>query len=239
MLLPRISYNYGKKESRVLFGKIEYLNLLPFHLFMKRYSRSSRYYMSFNYKKGVPAKINADYAARRVDAAFISSIKARREQFVDLGIIAKKEVLSVILLPSENDIDDQASATSNILAKVLGLHGEVLIGDRALSHYLRGDETAIDLAEAWHERYHLPFVFALLCHHQHQREIRALAQAFKRDKRKIPQYLLKEASERSGIAPEEIKNYLTHISYELDSKAKAGLRKFWRLSDQTRLVRKP
>jgi len=218
----------------VLFGKIEYLNLLPFHFFMKRYSRSSRNYMSFNYKKGVPAKINADYAARRVDAAFISSIKARREQFVDLGIIAKKEVLSVILLPSENDIDDKASATSNILAKVLGLHGEVLIGDRALRHYLKGDETAIDLAKAWHERYQLPFVFALLCHHQHRREIRTLAHAFKRDKRKIPQYLLQRASKRSGIAPKEIKYYLTHISYELDSKAKAGLRKFWRLSDQTR-----
>lgn len=215
----------------MLFGKIEYLNLLPFHLFMKRYGRTSRHYMSFRYKKGVPSKINADYAARRVDAAFISSIKGRREKFVDLGIIARREVLSVLLLPSDAYLADSESATSNVLAKVLGLHGEVLIGDKALRHYLKGDKEAIDLAKAWHDRFHLPFVFALLCFHRHDREIRKLAKAFKRERRKIPQYLLKQAAERSGIAPKEIQNYLTHISYDLDTRAKAGLRKFWRLSD--------
>jgi chorismate dehydratase len=214
----------------MLFGKIEYLNLLPFHLFMKRYARSSRQAMSFRYKKGVPSKINADYAARRVDAAFISSIKARREQHVDLGIIAKKEVLSVLLIVSEKDTLDEASATSNVLAKVLGLQGKVLIGDRALRHYLSGDESAIDLAAAWNQRYHLPFVFAVLCYHRHASEVKRVAKAFKKDRRKIPQYLLHEASQRSGIAPKEIKKYLTYISYEIDSKAEAGLRKFWHLS---------
>lgn len=214
----------------MLFGKIEYLNLLPFHLFMKRYSRSSRHYMSFNYKKGVPSKINADYAARRVDAAFISSIKARHERHVDLGIIAKKEVLSVLLIASETHTEDRESATSNILAKVLGLQGKVLIGDKALRHYLKGDERATDLAKAWHDQYHLPFVFALLCYHQHDQEIKKLSKAFKKQRRKIPQYILHQASGRSGIAPKDIQKYLTYISYELDSKAKAGLRKFWHLS---------
>ena len=214
----------------MLFGKIEYLNLLPFHLFMKRYSRSSRHYMSFRYKKGVPSKINAEYAARRVDAAFISSIKAQKESYVDLGIIAKKEVMSVLLLPSDTEQEDTESATSNVLAKVLGLKGEVLIGDKALRHYLNGDEDAIDLAKAWHDKYNLPFVFALLCYHQHDRELKRLARSFTKSHMKIPQYQLLNASKRTDIAPQDIQHYLTYISYELDSKAKAGLRKFWHLS---------
>lgn len=214
----------------MLFGKIEYLNLLPFHLFMKRYSRSSRHYMSFRYKKGVPSKINAEYASRRVDAAFISSIKAQKESYVDLGIIARKEVLSVLLIPSEIEQEDTASATSNILAKVLGLKGEVLIGDRALRYYLQGDENVIDLAKSWYAKYKLPFVFALLCYHQHETEIKRVARSFKKNRSRIPQYQLIKASKRTGIPPSAIQNYLTHISYELDNKAKAGLYKFWHLS---------
>jgi chorismate dehydratase len=217
----------------LLFGKIEYLNLLPFHLFMKRYSRSSQHYMSFRYKKGVPSKINAAYAARRVDAAFISSIKAQKESYVKLGIIAKREVLSVLLLPSTADIKDSASASSNVLAQILGLHGEVLIGDNALKHYLTGDTDAIDLAEAWHERYKLPFVFALLCYHGHDRQVKRLADTFSRSHYKIPQYQLQKAARRTGIPAKEISRYLTYISYTLDHKAEAGLRKFWHLSKNT------
>jgi chorismate dehydratase len=231
---PKLNFQFviiaPKKDSTMLFGKIEYLNLLPFHLFMKRYTRSSSQAMSFRYKKGVPSKINGDYAARRVDAAFISSIKARREQHVDLGIIAKKEVLSVLIVVSESDSPDEASATSNVLAKVLGFQGKVLIGDKALRHYLSGDANAIDLAQAWNKRYNLPFVFAVLCYHRHASEIKKISKAFKKDRKKIPQYLLHEAAKRSGIAPKDIKKYLTYISYEIDSKAEAGLRKFWHLS---------
>ena len=217
----------------MLFGKIEYLNLLPFHLFMKRYSRSSQHHMSFRYKKGVPSKINTEYAARRVDAAFISSIKAQKERYVDLGIIAKREVLSVLLLPSDVDQEDRESASSNVLAKVLGLKGEVLIGDKALRHYLSGDDSAIDLAKAWHEQYNLPFVFALLCYHQHEHEVKRVARAFKKNRQKIPQYQLINASKRTGVSPKAIQHYLSYISYELDTKAKAGLRKFWYLANKT------
>lgn len=199
---------------------------------MKRYSRSTRHYMSFRYKKGVPSKINAEYASRRVDAAFISSIKAKRESYVDLGIIARKEVLSVLLIPSEVTQEDTASATSNVLAKVLGLKGEVLIGDRALRYYLQGDDNVIDLAKSWNTRYNLPFVFALLCYHQHDTEIKRVARSFKKNRRKIPQYQLMKAAKRTGIPEKEIQKYLTHISYDLDNKAKAGLKKFWHLSEE-------
>ncbi len=212
------------------FGKIEYLNLLPFHLFMKRYSRSSQQAMSFRYKKGVPAKINADYAARRVDAAFISSIKAQKEHYVDLGIIAKKEVLSVLLIPQEHELLDQESASSNVLAKILNLQGEVLIGDKALKHYIEHPNMGIDLAKAWNDKYQLPFVFALLCHHDHQKSLHKLSQAFQRSSHKIPQYQLQRASKRTQIPKKVILHYLNFISYELDAKAKQGLKKFWRLS---------
>jgi len=216
------------------FGKIEYLNLLPFHLFMKRHFRSSRSYMSFRYHKGVPSKINADYKARRVDAAFISSIKAQKERYVDLGIIAKKEVLSVLVLPNDTYKADSESATSNVLAKILNVQGEVIIGDKALRHYLQGDDQAIDLAALWNQNYKLPFVFALLCSHRYQSELTKMAKAFSRQEPKIPQYLLHKAAQRTGISPQEIKHYLSFISYTLDAKAKAGLKKFWHLSHQYR-----
>lgn len=214
----------------MIFGKIEYLNLLPFYVFMKRYAKSSRHQMSLQYKKGVPSKINRDFAARRVDAAFISSITARGHRFVPLGIIARKEVLSVLLVPGEKAIDDRASATSNVLARVLGLKGEVIIGDRALRTYLSGSD-ALDLAGLWHERYGLPFVFAVLCHHDRQEAMDALASAFLRRSHRIPQYLLQQASRDTGIAAADILHYLTFISYHLDSKALRGLKKFWRLSE--------
>lgn len=217
----------------MIFGKIEYLNLLPFHIFMKRYLRSSQEAMSFRYKKGVPSKINNEFAARRVDAAFISSIKAQKSHYVNLGIIAKKEVLSVLVLRSSPNSSDHESASSNLLAKLLGLEGKVLIGDKALRHYLKGDSDAIDLAQAWNERYKLPFVFALLCHHDHKDKIQKLARDFKKRAVKIPQYQLHKAAIRTGVAPQNIQHYLTYISYDLDYKAKKGLQKFWHLANKT------
>ncbi|MCK4875310.1 MAG: hypothetical protein KAS26_05630, partial [Sulfurimonas sp.] len=122
----------------MVFGKIEYLNLLPFHVFMKRFTKSSQQSMSMHYQRGVPSKINEKFLSRRIDAAFISSISAKKYQNVDLGIIAKKEVLSVLVIPHVKDISDTESATSNVLAKVLDIKGEVLIGDKALKYYLQG-----------------------------------------------------------------------------------------------------
>jgi chorismate dehydratase len=213
----------------LVFGKIEYLNLLPFHVFMKRHAKSTRESMSARYKKGVPAKINADFAARRVDAAFISSVNAKKRRRIPLGIVARKEVLSVLLIPAETRSDDSESATSNKLARVLGAQGKVLIGDKALRYYLSGKE-AVDLAQLWHERYHLPFVFAVLCHHGHRDQMKRLSNSFLRGKVKIPRYLLKEAASRTQISEKEILHYLQFISYRIDTKAEKGLRKFWYLA---------
>ncbi len=216
----------------MIFGKIEYLNLLPFHVFMKRYAAAQRYSQISNYHKGVPAKINEAFLNHHVDAAFISSVKAKKHHYAPLGIIAKKEVLSVLLIPSSKTQEDSASATSNILAQILHVKGEVLIGDRALKYHLSGKE-AIDLASLWHETHRLPFVFALLCYHSHHGYMNRMSKAFLKRRVRIPHYLLQQASARTGIAPNDIFEYLTYISYDLDNAAQRGLKKFLSLTKKS------
>lgn len=211
------------------FGKIDYLNLLPFHVFMKRYLRGSSAQMGLRHGRNVPSRINRAFETRRIDAAFISSIKARRYRHAPLGIIARGAVQSVLLIPGDAQKNDAASATSNVLARVLGLQGEVLIGDRALRAFLAGVE-AVDLAEAWQRRYGLPFVFALLAYHGRGEEIGRLSRAFARDPKRIPQYLLKDAARRTGIPAEAIRAYLEHIDYLMDHRSRRGVEKFWRLA---------
>lgn len=211
----------------MVFGKIEYLNLLPFHVFMKRFTKSSQQSMSMHYKKGVPSKINEKFISRRVDAAFISSISAKKYRHVDLGIIAKKEVLSVLVIPHVKDTKDAESATSNVLARVLNIQGEVLIGDKALKYYLQG-KPHVDLAKEWNKRYKLPFVFALLCFHKDKKLYKNIQRNFLKQKVKIPQYILEKASKRTTVPKKEILNYLGYISYKLDAKAKKGLMKFYK-----------
>ncbi len=208
----------------MLFGSISYLNLLPFQLFLKRYLRSDAAKMAFRYKRAVPSKINASLRRGEVNAAFISSIHSPRFHCADLGIIADKKVYSVFVLPEEESTDP-ASATSNRLAKVLDLHGRVLIGDAALKYYLDGGE-GIDLAEAWHQQTGLPFVFARLCYNKHGKAIEKLARTFTRSKVKIPQYILKREAKQRGITPKQLTWYLEHIYYEMDWKAKRSLKKF-------------
>ena len=211
----------------MVFGKIEYLNLLPFHVFMKRFTKNSQQSMSMHYQRGVPSKINEKFLSRRIDAAFISSISAKKYQNVDLGIIAKKEVLSVLVIPHVKDISDTESATSNVLAKVLDIKGEVLIGDKALKYYLQG-KPHVDLAKEWSKRYNLPFVFALLCFHKDKKIYKNIEKKFLKRRVRIPQYILKQASKRTDITSNDILKYLDYISYELDAKAKKGLLKFYR-----------
>ena len=177
-----------------------------------------------DYKKGVPSEINRAFSKRRIDAAFVSSVQATKYQSIDLGIIAKKEVLSVLVIPGKME-DDAASATSNVLARRLNVQGRVLIGDAALKHHLEFND-GIDLAKLWYERHHLPFVFAKLCYHKKGPYLKKLSQSFLKRKVKIPQYLLKKASLETGISVTDIRYYLTKISYEIDPHAKRSLKKF-------------
>jgi len=210
----------------MIFGKIEYLNLLPFHLFMKRFTKGSSAKMAMEYRKDVPAKINEKFLRRDVDAAFISSIRAKKSRYVNLGIIANKEVKSVLVIPSEHEKKDHESASSNILAQILKIQGEVLIGDKALRYALKND-AYIDLAEEWYKKYRLPFVFALLCYHKDKKRYKKIEREFLKSRVKIPHYLLKKAAKKTDVAPDEILKYLKLISYRLDTKAKLGLKKFY------------
>jgi len=213
----------------LIFGRIDYINLLPFHIFMKRYIQSTQISQIMRYKRAVPSKINSDFANRRVDAAFISSIVAKKRRYIPLGIVAKKSVRSVLIVDNEGYQPDKASATSNALAKILYQNGRVLIGDEALKYFHSGKEH-IDLAKLWNEKYNLPFVFALLCFHNHKNQLIKIKKEFLKSKTRIPRYLLDRASEKSSIKTEDIIEYLALISYDIDNRAALGLKKFWRLA---------
>lgn len=208
----------------MLFGSISYLNLLPFQVFLKRYLASNASKMTFRYKRAVPSQINKALKRREVNAAFISSVESSKCKCTDLGIIAYERVYSVLLLDGEDQIDP-ASATSNKLARILGLKGKVLIGDAALKHYLN-DGKGTDLAEAWYKETKLPFVFARLCYNKHEKSIQKLARTFADTKVKIPQYILKKEAKKRGITAKQLTWYLTHIHYNMDHKAKRSLKLF-------------
>ena len=208
----------------ILFGSISYLNLLPFQVYLKRRLRSHAAKASFRYKRNVPSRINRALARKEVHAAFVSSVASTKLHCTDLGIVAHKAVYSVLLLPGTPQ-KDPASATSNRLAEVLGLEGRVLIGDAALKYYLDGGE-GIDMARYWYERTKLPFVFARLCYNRRGATVEKMAKRFARTPTRIPQYILKKESRKRGVTPKQLRWYLQHIHYEMDWKAKRGLKKF-------------
>lgn len=219
----------------MIFGKIDFLNLLPFHVFIKRYARTLRFHQTLHHHKGVPSELNRDFASRRIDAAFISSITAKNCTHFNVGIVAKKEVLSVLSLPSHALKKDADSATSNRLSQILGTNGEVLIGDKALRYYYGGGEYT-DLGRVWHEKTGLPFVFALLCTHDHTDELQRLSRAFVKTKIRIPHYILLEASRKSGLTPKQITHYLNYISYKVGEKETRGLKRFVKEAKQKNLA---
>ena len=213
----------------MIFGKIEYLNLLPFHVFMKRFLRSSQAKMVMEYRKNVPSAINQAFLRKKVDAAFISSIKAKGQKHLSLGIVAKKSVKSVVVIPHAECRNDVESASSNALAKVLKIKGEVLIGDKALRYVLQSDNY-IDLAEMWYKKYNLPFVFALLCYHKDKQRYKKIEKRFLSAKIKIPRYILDNSSKKTAIDKNDILEYLQLISYKVDNKARFALKRFYSLT---------
>jgi len=194
---------------------------------MKRSLRHSKELASLHYKKGVPSQINKDFKNRRIDAAFISSIASRGQNCQDIGIVANKKVLSVILIPG-NKKEDFESASSNTLANILNLNGEVLIGDKALRYALKNSDY-IDLAEAWHKKYKLPFVFARLCCHKTNKKFSKKAIKFSNTNVKIPTYILRKAARKNDLSVNEIKSYLKLIKYRINPISKRGLNKFFDL----------
>ena len=218
----------------MIFGKIEYLNLLPFHIFLKRRLKSSSEKSAWLKHGSVPSEINRAFLSGRVDAAVISSIKSRRCRCTDFGIVAEGEVRSVLLLPGEEKTDRE-SDTSNMLAKVLGLKGEVLIGDKALHYYHKHPGNGVDLAALWNKRERLPFVFARLCAHpRHFVRIERISRDFFKTPPKIPIYILKRQAELHGLSAAELRAYLKLIYYKMEWREKMALKRFFRLAAKQR-----
>lgn len=213
----------------MLFGKIDYINLLPFYTFTRKYIKSSQLKQSIAYKKDFPSAINKKFKTRKIDAAFISSIESKRGNFncLDIGIVAKREIKSVLVQEGEF-MPDSHSATSNALAKQLDIKGEVIIGDKALRAYLKNPDLYIDLAKAWHDKHQLPFIFAVLCVNKNHRYYEKLSSNFIKTKVRIPQYILLKYAKTRDISVSDINDYLELVSYNIDTKAKKSLKKFLR-----------
>ena len=211
----------------MIFGKIEYLNLLPFHTFMKRYLRASSEKKAWIKCGGVPATLNRRMRLGRIDAAVVSSIVSPAFYCVDLGIVADGAVWSVLVHPGESR-KDAASDTSNALAGLLGLEGEVIIGDRALRRYFEEEEGLIDLGERWKARTGLPFVYARLCARSRKewRRLKKIEKRFDARRVKIPWRILKNEAENIGITPRQAKAYLQRINYRLRWREDRALKQF-------------
>jgi chorismate dehydratase len=206
----------------MVFGSIEYLNLLPFYTYIRKNVTNSQFKKIMEYRRGVPSEINRLFRKRRVDYAFISSIASGGYRCSNLGIIAPREVQSVLLIEGEESRDSD-SETSNRLAEVLKLKGRVIIGDKALRYHLKGGK-ALDLAEEWYNKQGLPFVFAKLCYHKNHQFMEKLSRDFKRPH--IPRYILKRASESSSVKITDILGYLDKIEYRCSPKSRKSLQKF-------------
>ena len=213
----------------MIFAKIDFINLLPFYTFIKKNIQSSQIKQIINYKKSYPSKINTLFKNKKIDAAFISSIKSKNCKCLDIGIVAKNEVLSVLALQGNYEKDYQ-SDTSNALAKVLNIEGKILIGDKALVYYYKNEkEKFVDLAQIWNKRYNLPFVFARLCVNKKYKYLDKLSSKFLKTKVKIPQYILKQYTKKSGLTNKQILEYLDKISYKISYKEKRSLKLFLKL----------
>jgi chorismate dehydratase len=211
----------------VIFGKIDYINLAPFHVYLKRHIKNSQLKQSIEYKKSYPSDLNKKFKQRQIDAAFISSIESRRGNFccLDAGIVAKKEIWSVLVKRGHYKADSH-SATSNALAKILDIEGEVVIGDRALKLYCENPDQYVDLADVWYKKHKKPFVFARFCMVRNRLFYSRLILNFLKTNVKIPQYILHRYVKRSGIRCKDIKAYLKLVSYNIDNRSAQSLKRF-------------
>ena len=198
----------------MLIGHIDYLNLLPFYQFLKK--------KNIKIKKGVPTTINRLFDEKKIEAAFISSIKAKNKKCFNAGIVAKRKVKTVLVCEGRGI--DTESATSNILAKILLQEGRVVIGDKAFR-----EKNCTDLAALWYKKYHLPFVFALFCANKNHKKYKKLIEEFLSKKQKIPYYVLKKYADKTEISYKEAKEYLDKIIYyKIGWQERKALNIFWR-----------
>ncbi|MDY5467433.1 MAG: MqnA/MqnD/SBP family protein [Campylobacter sp.] len=207
----------------MILGKIDYLNLLPFHVFLKASRLQNATKKSIELKKGTPSKLCDDLRARRIDAGVISSIEARRYKQLNFGICAKGRVSSVLVEKGSKSQKDAQSRSSNMLAKVLGIKGKVLIGDKALKAYLKAPQDFYDLANLWEQKTALPFVFGRFACVKNKKAYKKIIKAFLNKNIKIPRYILNSYSQSRQISQNDILEYLKLIYYKIGKKEQKAL----------------
>ncbi|MCR6570898.1 menaquinone via futalosine step 1 [Campylobacter insulaenigrae] len=224
----------------MIFGKIDYLNLLPLHIYLKKMPLPTYVKKITEYKKGVPKKLNESLYFRRIDAAIISSIESYNKKYktLNIGICANKKVKSVLVKKQTQNKEDSSSATSNALAKILKQNGEVIIGDKALKLYLQNPNAYIDLCEVWYEKLKLPFVFARFSCIKNFSNYKKIMNCFVKRKIFIPQYILCDYAKSRKLSQREIKNYLKLIYYKIDTKEQLALKKFYIMQKELRIKNK-
>ncbi|CAA6807277.1 MAG: Menaquinone via 6-amino-6-deoxyfutalosine step 1 [uncultured Campylobacterales bacterium] len=215
-------------------GMIDYVNLLPFNVFINKYIKSSRIKATIRYKSNVPSSINKQLQTKKINEAFVSSITLtdKSQLYYPLGIIAKKEVKSVLVIEGNEHIPDNASQTSNKLAQILDITGQVIIGDKALK-YTCSNNNYTDLAKVWYEKYNLPFVFAVFAVNTKTKANKKLVNKFiKSNKIYIPRYILNKYAKQNNIKVSDILKYLKLISYTINYKEKRSLNQFLKLAQK-------
>lgn len=227
--MPEIEFLTLFIRKNMVFGKIDYLNLLPFHVFLKSYPLQNVAKKSIEFKKGVPSKLCKDLYYRRIDAAVISSIESRRSKYkvLDFGICAKKDVKSVLVRKNTKRSLDPASMSSNMLSRILKLDGEVIIGDNALIEYLKcGEDEFYDMGKIWNQRTGLPFVFGRFTYIKNKNSYKKIIKIFLNRNIKIPKYILDNYAISRGVKSNDIIWYLKFISYKIGVKEKKSLKIF-------------
>ncbi|MBZ7938421.1 menaquinone via futalosine step 1 [Campylobacter sp. W0014] len=213
----------------MVFGKFDYINLLPLSVYLKKYPLPNGFKATLFYKKGEPSHFNKELFYRRVDGAMTSSIESVKKKYknLDVGICANKKVLSVLVEKNSSKAKDPSSATSNALSQVLSLKGKVIIGDKALKLYIKDPNAYIDLCDLWYKKTNLPFVFARFSCMQKKIYFSKILNKFAREKIKIPQYILQKYAKKKEISAKDIRYYLSEIIYyNIAHKEKRALKRF-------------
>ncbi len=211
---------------RGCFGKIDYLNLLPFDFYIKK---SNHTYIKRAVKKSHPAHITDLFLKKKVNAAFISSIKSKGQKSLDAGIVADGEVMSVFVCNDKDEYDNE-SKSSNALKKILNLRGRVIIGDKALQMYHKGRANCVDLAKEWKNQTGLPFVFATFCVNSDLKYYDKIIKQFLKYKVKLPYYIKKREALRLNIPMSLIELYLNKITYRIGKDEKKASKLFFNKS---------
>lgn len=205
-------------------GAINYLNLLPFYLFLKRRGMLQKMVIKWGY----PAQINRWLEEGRIDGAFISSVRSIGKKCLPVGIGSRGAVWSVILCPG-GDRNDRESNTSNLLKIALDEVGEVIIGDKGLKRYFQPENECRDLGELWFQKYGLPFLFARFCCRRRCAQFEKVLKEFVKRPVKIPQYILKLEAEKRGLSPQLVKEYLQLIHFPIGWREERGFKLFIKL----------